>query len=131
MHRSGWTPSIVPGEHDQAVYLVMDDRGERGQVWTEADSTSDLAAVIQDMLAGQYNNPVRVVVFTPPRDGRATSRPMLLRNCVSVATCSCATFPFFCSRLSTAMRADTRMSRFHCQSGWRERGGGPAAPEWS
>ena len=63
MHRSGWTPSIVPREHDQAVYLVMDDRGECGQVWTEADATSDLAAVIQDMLAGQYNNPVRVVGF--------------------------------------------------------------------
>jgi len=30
MHRSGWTPSIVPREDEQAVYLVMDDRGERG-----------------------------------------------------------------------------------------------------
>ena len=85
MHRSGWTPSIVPREDDQSVYLVMDDRGERGQVWTESDATSDLQAVIQDMLAGQYSNPVQVVGFNTAegwsRDFSADVAEELRRRC--------------------------------------------------
>jgi hypothetical protein len=58
------TPSIVPGDHDMTVYLVTDDRGERGRVWPEADAdTADLEAVIQDLLEGKYTCPVRVVGF--------------------------------------------------------------------
>jgi len=49
MHRSSWTPSIVPREDDQAVYLVMDDRGERGLVWTEADAILFSAAVCRSL----------------------------------------------------------------------------------
>jgi hypothetical protein len=64
MLRSNWTPSIVPRGDDQNVYLVMDDLGRLGRVWREADdSAADLEAVILDLLAGQYNNPVRVVSF--------------------------------------------------------------------
>lgn len=64
MRRSSWTPSIVPNEHDQNVYLVADDFKRDGQVWREADcETTDLETVIKDLLAGQYNNPMRVVGF--------------------------------------------------------------------
>ena len=57
MHRS---PSIVPHVADRDVYLVLDDFGKRGRAWREADEErTDRAAVLQDFIEGQYNNPVR------------------------------------------------------------------------
>ncbi len=56
-------PSIVPDEHDQTVYLVA-DYFKTGSVWREADyEDTELETVIQDLLSGQYNNPIRVVAF--------------------------------------------------------------------
>jgi hypothetical protein len=57
------SPSIVPqAEHD--VYLVLNDFGDLGWAWPEADEQrTDLETVIRDLLAGQYSNPVRVVAF--------------------------------------------------------------------
>ena len=64
MRRSNWTPSIVPRGDGHNVYLVMDDLGRLGPVWREADAgAAELEAVILDLLAGQYKNPVRVVAF--------------------------------------------------------------------
>jgi hypothetical protein len=64
MRKSGWTPSIVPNEADQTVYLVVDEIGKSGQVWREADvEDTHLEAVILDLLEGQYKNPVRIVAF--------------------------------------------------------------------
>ena len=66
MRKSNWTPSIVPGgsETDQTVYLVADDFGEIGRAWRETDyDASDLETVIQDLLTGQYSNPIRVIAF--------------------------------------------------------------------
>ncbi|WP_249167330.1 hypothetical protein [Bradyrhizobium sp. JYMT SZCCT0428] len=45
-------------------YLVPDDFGKLGRAWREADyETTDLETVIQDLLTGQYRNPIRVVAF--------------------------------------------------------------------
>jgi hypothetical protein len=64
MPMSDWTPSIVPNEHDKTVYLVADDFGRIGRAWREADyEATDLETVIQDLLAGQYSYPFRVVAF--------------------------------------------------------------------
>lgn len=64
MRRSNWTPSIVPNGDDQTVYLVADDFGKRGRAWAEsAYETTDLETVIQDLLSGQYTNPIRVIAF--------------------------------------------------------------------
>ena len=64
MHRSSWTPSIVPNNHDQNVYLVVDDFGRNGRCYRETDvEGTDLETILGDLLAGQYNNPVRVVGF--------------------------------------------------------------------
>jgi hypothetical protein len=64
MRSSGWTPSIVPNGDDQTVYLVMDDLGRLGAVWREADAeTTDLETVVQDLMSGQYSDPVRVISF--------------------------------------------------------------------
>lgn len=59
-----WTPSIVPNEHDQTVYLVVDDFGKLGRCFREADlEQTDLETVITDLIGGQYDDPVRVVAF--------------------------------------------------------------------
>jgi hypothetical protein len=64
MRRSNWTPSIVPNGNDQTVYLVANDFGGHGRAWVEADiETTDLETVIQDLLTGQYSNPIRVIAF--------------------------------------------------------------------
>lgn len=64
MRRSNWTPSIVPNEHDQTVYLVAEDFARLGRAWREADyETTDLETVLQDLLSGQYRDPVRVIAF--------------------------------------------------------------------
>ena len=64
MRRANWTPSIVPNGNDETVYLVADDFGKIGRAWVEADyETTDLETVIQDLLTGQYSNPIRVVAF--------------------------------------------------------------------
>lgn len=61
MRKSGWTPSIVPNGN---VYLVADDFGKPGRAWAEADyEATDLEVVIQDLLTGQYSNPIRVIAF--------------------------------------------------------------------
>ncbi len=58
------SPSIVPHVADRDVYLVLDDFGHLGRSWRETDEeSSDRVALIQDLLEGQYNNPVRVVAF--------------------------------------------------------------------
>ena len=64
MRKSGWTPSIVPSGNDQTVYLVADDFGKNGRAWRETDcEAADLEAVIQGLLTGEYNDPVRVIAF--------------------------------------------------------------------
>ena len=57
------SPSIVPG-NDQKVYLVLDDFGGMGCAWRETNvQDTDLESVIDDLLEGQYSNPVRIIGF--------------------------------------------------------------------
>jgi hypothetical protein len=64
MRRSSWTPSIVPRDDDQDVYLVMDDLGRLGRVWREADvEATDFETVVMDLLDGQYKNPMGIFAF--------------------------------------------------------------------
>ena len=44
--------------------MVLDDFGHLGRSWREIDEEStDRKAIIQDLLEGQYNSPVRVIAF--------------------------------------------------------------------
>ena len=53
-----------PERYDQTVYLVAEDFGKLGRAWREADyEATDLRTVIEDLLSGQYNDPVRIVAF--------------------------------------------------------------------
>ena len=58
------SPSIIPDIAYRDVYLVLDDFGRLGRSWRETDEqSSDRAALVQDLLEGQYNNPVLVIAF--------------------------------------------------------------------
>ena len=64
MRRTSWIPSIVPNGHDETVYLVIDDFGRAGLSFHETNlDRTDLESVIADLMAGQYDNPIRVVAF--------------------------------------------------------------------
>ena len=86
MRSANWTPSIVPSSDDQDVCLVVDDFGRRGRAYCETDvEATDLETVIQDLLEGQYSNPVRVVSFNTlegwSRDISADVADELRRRC--------------------------------------------------
>jgi hypothetical protein len=56
-------PSIVPDDN-QAVYLVLDDFGRIGSAWRETNvEETDFETIINDLLEGQFCNPVRIVSF--------------------------------------------------------------------
>jgi hypothetical protein len=58
------SPSIVPEDTNRDVYLVLDHFGVLGRVWRETDETdANRARVIQDLLDGQYEEPIRIVAF--------------------------------------------------------------------
>jgi N12 class adenine-specific DNA methylase len=63
----GWTPSIVPSgttDHDQTIYLVVNNFGHLGTDFTETDvERADLETIITDLMSGQYSDPARVVAF--------------------------------------------------------------------
>jgi hypothetical protein len=62
--RRNWTPSIVPIGHDQTVYLVVNNYGKSGAAFAETDlGEADLETTLNDLMSGQYSDPVRVVAF--------------------------------------------------------------------
>jgi hypothetical protein len=57
-------PPTVPYGADQTVYLVVDRFGGLGSICRETEvERTDLESIIADLLAGQFNDPVRVVAF--------------------------------------------------------------------
>jgi hypothetical protein len=57
-------PAIVLPRADKDIYLVLEDFGRYGLGWREADEGStDRKALIRDLLAGEYPNPMRIVAF--------------------------------------------------------------------
>ena len=95
------SPSIVPNDNDETVYLVADDFGRLGRAWREADyEATDLETVIQDLLTGQYSHPPSI----SPSAGRKTFPKTLPANCAVGAICRCAIFPLRSLILSNATR---------------------------
>jgi hypothetical protein len=63
MRSSYWTPSIFLGR-DQDTCLVIDDLGKLGLIYCESDvETADVEHVIEDLLDGQYSNPIRIILW--------------------------------------------------------------------
>jgi len=46
------------------VHVVLDDFGNSGRAYREiAEEAADLNTVVDDLMAGQFNNPIRVLAF--------------------------------------------------------------------
>ena len=60
------SPSIIPTDRlDRDIYLVLEEFSS-GAAWRETDEgETDISAVIEDLLTGQYEQPLRVVAFNP------------------------------------------------------------------
>jgi hypothetical protein len=57
------TPSLVP-DFDVTVHIVLDDFGCLGHAYRETDERKvSREDVIDDLLTGQFNNPLRVIAF--------------------------------------------------------------------
>ena len=62
------SPSIVPEDTDRDIYLVLDHFGILGRVWRETDEAdANRETLIEDLLDGQYEDPVRIVAFNTAR----------------------------------------------------------------
>ena len=76
------SPSIVPREADQDIYVVLDDfvGAWLGRAWRETDEEdTDRETLIRDLMEGQYSHPARIVAFNTRgmvarRDGRYRRR---------------------------------------------------------
>ncbi len=57
--------SLVPKSgHDVTVYQVLEDFGKLGRAWREIDeSKADEQSIIEGILSGEYENPIRIVAF--------------------------------------------------------------------
>jgi hypothetical protein len=61
MPRTGWK---VPYGADQTVYLIVDRLRRQGSVYCEIEiERTDIETIVVDLLAGQFNDPVRVTAF--------------------------------------------------------------------
>lgn len=59
-----FSTSLLVPSFDVAVHIVLDDFGKAGRAYRETDEAqASLETVIDDLLTGQYSNPVRVVAF--------------------------------------------------------------------
>ena len=56
-------PGLVP-HFDVTVHIVLDDFGKAGRAYRETDEEdTTLGSVVDDLLTGQFSNPVRVIAF--------------------------------------------------------------------
>jgi ribosomal protein L31E len=60
------SPSIIPNDRlDRDIYLLLEDF-RSGSAWRETDEAkTDVSTVVEDLLTGQYDQPLRVVAFNP------------------------------------------------------------------
>ena len=61
-------PSIVPGTPED-YYIVINHYGRFGTAFAETDlDRANYETTIADLMAGQHNNPLRVIMFNPDTD---------------------------------------------------------------
>ena len=60
----GGSPDTVPFGADRTIYVVVDDCGSSGSGRQERRvEREDFEAVVSELMAGQFRDPVRVVAF--------------------------------------------------------------------
>ena len=63
MRRVPFAPSVAP-ETEGTIYLVLDNFGAIGRAYRETDlARANQQSVIEDLVTGQYNDPLYVVAF--------------------------------------------------------------------
>jgi hypothetical protein len=56
--------TLAPEPQFDTVHIVLDDFGHSGRAYCEAaEEAADFNTVVDDLMAGQFNNPVRVIAF--------------------------------------------------------------------
>ncbi len=56
--------TLAPDHPSVTVYMVLDDLGQSGRVWREADEDgTDEREVVRLILDGQFYKPIKVVAF--------------------------------------------------------------------
>jgi len=61
------SPSVAPSR-DHTVYIVVEDYGPLGTAFRETDEAeADRRTLIDDLIAGQYQKPVRIVALNEAR----------------------------------------------------------------
>jgi hypothetical protein len=56
--------SLAPEQYDGTVHIVLDDFGNSSRSYREvAEEAADFNTVVDDLLSGEFNNPVRVIAF--------------------------------------------------------------------
>jgi|HubBroStandDraft_6_1064221.scaffolds.fasta_scaffold630009_3 hypothetical protein len=103
MRDTDWTPSIVPGDEDRDVCLVVNYFGRRGRAYCETDvEATDYESVVKDLLAmGSIGTPSASSALIPAKAGRGIFPAMSQRSCVAVASL----------RLARSRRASRAFSR--------------------
>jgi len=65
MPRTGLMPTAVSSRADQTVYLVVDRVGSPRNVCCKTKvERADIETIIADLIAGQFNDPLRVVAIS-------------------------------------------------------------------
>ncbi len=60
---SSASAKLVP-QSDATVHIVLDDFGKSGRAYRETDEEDvSFDTVVDDLMTGQFNNPVRVIAF--------------------------------------------------------------------
>jgi hypothetical protein len=55
---------LAPREPDVTVHIVLTDLGPLGSAYVETDEAkADEAAIVENILSGQYSHPMRVIAF--------------------------------------------------------------------
>ncbi|UWU89358.1 hypothetical protein [Bradyrhizobium sp. CB1015] len=74
------SPSIIPNDRlDKDFYIVLQDF-QGGAAFRETDEGIDYPTLIQDLLSGQYENVLRVVVFNPAEGWSRDASEDIARN---------------------------------------------------
>src|SRR4051794_12103719 len=64
LNRMRLTTRCMTPPLEQTVHIVLDDFGNLGRAYRETDEErADLETVIGALLAGEFNNPMRIVAF--------------------------------------------------------------------
>jgi hypothetical protein len=114
------SPSIIPNDRlDRDIYLVLEDF-RSGSAWRETDEAdTDVSTVVEGLLTGQYEQPLRVVAFNPVERRSRDATGKSPRNWIAGFRPKAARSPKPCRSSSRATSAGRSASSWPCRSACR------------